>query len=423
MESIPQSLCSSLANLTMPEASKCISASSIATLGTFAAAFFGAIVLFMPSALSPFSRSARAYAALDYQQGDWRPGTAAEWSQGWTVIRTPSFTHLFDVATAREVLNGRSLLFVGDSLTMHRTRTLVHYLLSGSWVLPDSGEPSPEGYVGIGKLLYELQQDADSLYSENRNVHRIFDCGANISIPDFSTKSFSDHWWITESSKNTERLYPGTRIDVSTWRGMYDFTDEDMAVSGVRECLTEPFLHAVEDRAARHNYSVDVTECVSRYSRRRCDEEHVFRVPVAPAVTRLLDELQPDVLIINNGHWYFNPQHIPPLATIDALAEVLRTAIAKRTGSLRPLRAIWVTTTATRDPRSNVSRSAQYALESALVAAGAEVFDAYDLTRGLTASDELVRSAFYDDLHFGPAVYAEMDAALLEHLALGWRSG
>ena len=59
-----------------------------------------------------------------------------------------------------------------------------------------------------------------------------------------------------------------------------------------------------------------------------------------------------------------------------------------------------------------------------LIGAGAEHFDATALTAelGARAGDMLGEAAFYGngDFHLHPAVHAEVNAALLDHLARGW---
>jgi hypothetical protein len=59
-----------------------------------------------------------------------------------------------------------------------------------------------------------------------------------------------------------------------------------------------------------------------------------------------------------------------------------------------------------------------------LIDAGAEHFDALALTAALgdDARSALVSGAFYawGNFHLGPAVHAELNAALIDHLARGW---
>lgn len=366
------------------------------------------------SKLGVFQLSKAARAAAPTFIGEWRIGTANESSLGWTVIHAPSVARRMDRARALAILNGRSLLFVGDSLTSHGTSSLVQLLTTGSWVLPLPSEPSQDNYKPVGKLVRAMvTAAARSQYS---------DCAKGGGL---TTAAQAVHSFIHPCTEHPEIPHPGTRISYTAWRGPFNFTDEDTAVSGVRDCILEPFSRSLQPVGAQHeSRSCSATsDCVHRFSKDRCDERHVFCLAAAPAIARLLEDLQPDALILNNGIWYnvYTNSSVPPVPTVDALAGVIRSAMARRAGSARPLRVVWKTTTAARERRRHVTPESQAVLVSALVAAGAEILDAYSFTSGLVANVTLADAAYYDVTHVGPAVHAEINAALLELLEDGWR--
>lgn len=191
--------------------------------------------------------------------------------------------------------------------------------------------------------------------------------------------------------------------------------------------MMEPFERAILSApSAQYDSCNATTQCMYRFSKAKCDASRGFHLTAAPAVARLLDEQQPDALIINTGIWHAYAKVYPPvspLQDIDEMAATIRSAIARRAGSKRPLRVVWKSTTAIVNASySTITRELQRILESALVAAGAEVFDAYDLTLGLVANAEIAKAALFDPLHVGPAGHAEVNAALVMHLVNGWRA-
>ena len=367
----------------------------------------------------------------------WRHGSAVEAAQGWTVLRSPvSYALNASVERARLLLNGRRLLFIGDSVMKHQTMSLIHFLSAGTWMQPVAAisKDVREKYVGVGALLKQTES------AQRHAPNIIHDCvprARKSTARPSEAKSVSQHWW--SRTCETGDAFPGTFISYSAWRGRNAFYDEDMAASGVRRCLLEPFLKARQmppGTVERESCSA-FQDCARGVRKRHCSEKAAIRLHDAEAIARLLAELQPDVLVINTGLWEASGEGnsteaqrpVPPKIIIEAVASVIRDAIRERAeraaaGDGTPLRVIWKASTPTTDRRGapSVLRTPcrQRALISAMLDAGAEFFDAYSLTAGLRAKGIDPSLVWYDENHFGPSVHAETNAALLGLLESGW---
>jgi hypothetical protein len=150
-----------------------------------------------------------------------------------------------------------------------------------------------------------------------------------------------------------------------------------------------------------------------------CRRADSWALPIAAALKKLLDYHAPDAAVINTGFW-----GTPDASEGADIGAAVRRAIARaRSRGARPLRVVWKSTTP-RDGRVWPVHPARFTAQ--LMDAGAELFDAYALTAelGAHAHDPLGAAAFYGgrgrDFHLHPAVHAEVNAALLDHLARGW---
>jgi hypothetical protein len=117
--------------------------------------------------------------------------------------------------------------------------------------------------------------------------------------------------------------------------------------------------------------------------------------------------LQPDILILNQGIWRSNVRSTP-----ETLSAFLRAAkLSVKPGG----RVIWKTTTA---PRSGVAHRVDDESFIQMVRGNdVEIFDAFALT--VATTDAPVRdAAFWDEFHYHPMVYRELNTALLDMLCL-----
>jgi hypothetical protein len=143
----------------------------------------------------------------------------------------------------------------------------------------------------------------------------------------------------------------------------------------------------------------------------------------APGIKRILDEERPDYVILNSGIWgeftdgKDEEEH-------EAILAVLVAARANARNESRNLRIVWKSTTQFKDgwnkqPPGYARPDKIQKFVAALVnRAEAEVFDAFAITEALI--DEKIRwKAYYDDKHFGPAVHAQLAAALIVQLVSG----
>lgn len=346
-------------------------------------------------------------------------GTELENAQGWTVVHNPSVARSLDAALARKLLNGRSVLLVGDSVTMHGAFALASALATGRWVLPFNTSARPLSWVTPAMTTVMKQ------YSEVERV--AFDYNPQITdcVVSRDNGANSHHWLIGASDEHPSFPAPGTRLSFSIWRGDFNTSDEASSSSGVQACLTDPFNRALErPTGARTFSSAEFKACRTRILNvsGRCSEANALRLPIAQSVRRLLDELAPDVLVINNGLWYskYWLGNIPP-ETVTSLADTIRAAIASRAKTSRPLRVVWKATTYPWKWKFSFDRRKQADIEAALVAVGAEIFNASsDLSQELLGNDEVASAGFMDGFHLGAAVHAEINARLLMHLARGW---
>lgn len=346
----------------------------------------------------------------------WRKGTAEETEAGWTMVRSPSIARSLDAALARKLLNGRTVLFLGDSVMIHGAFVLIHYLSTGRWVLPEN--KTKPWYEASAPLLVRQYRDVEHAALEYD--YHISDC-----VPDRDMNS--RHWMIGASEAHPDHPLPGARLSLSAWRGDFNSSDESSDISGVQACLTDPFNRALRNPgAAARNVSTAVFRaCRASFSKERCSEAHAIRTSIPNLSRRLVGEMQPDALILNNGLWYAKYfGGAIPAETSAGLIEVVREAIASRAQTSRPLRVIWKTTTFPWKWSYGFDRKSQAGLEAALEAAGAEIFDEPSyFTQELlaTGTDDFAGAGFMDGIHPGSAVNAEIHARLLLHLARGWQ--
>jgi hypothetical protein len=115
--------------------------------------------------------------------------------------------------------------------------------------------------------------------------------------------------------------------------------------------------------------------------------------------------LQPDILILNQGIWRSNVRSTPE--TFAALLKAAKSAV--KPGG----RVIWKTTTA---PRSGVALDDESFIQM-VSGNGIDIFDAFALTAATTDASAR-HAAFWDEYHYHPIVYRELNIALLDMLCL-----
>jgi hypothetical protein len=120
-------------------------------------------------------------------------------------------------------------------------------------------------------------------------------------------------------------------------------------------------------------------------------------------MTGHLVHVQPDFLVVNQGHWQFPFIRSDPGLSIFVNATLYA---VRRPGAM----AIWKTTTAKQyNPKERIDLPD---FLQAIKRRGMYVFDAWNITQALSMKPD----AFYDAFHFEPFVYRELNIAMLNFL-------
>ena len=363
------------------------------------------LLLAAPQSADPDSRAAAAIARLaaacDFSRAakplQWRVGTPAETSAGWLVDLQPpaSCARNMSADDARLALAGRSIVMLGDSLTRDTFRALVYFLEVGSFAVP-FGERSESdkrpGANNAGQHNWQLARMISSFVVMEPTQ-------MNQSVEE---KGWSPnfHWWGPSA-----RCAPGTRLSYWSWRGKLKLNGP----TAERSCMATAF-----DRHGDNECGAAMKKCAAERA-----SSPTWRETVAPGLARILHDERPDIIVLNSGIWggfvdgEDEGEH-------DAIIDVL--AVEKRAN--KGLRVIWKTTTQAKNGRKKFSYAHPSAIRlfvaKLVERAGAEVFDAFAITEFLGASGALGDAAYFNKNHFGPAVHAQIGAALVAHLARGW---
>ena len=355
-----------------------------------------------PQSADPDSRAAAAIARLaaacDFSRAakplQWRVGTPAETSAGWLVDLQPPATCARNMSAddARLALAGRSIAMLGDSLTRDTFSALVYFLEFGSFAVPFGTRSESDKLPGAnnaGQHISQLNRITSSVVEkEPTKMSKERSWSPNL------------HWWGP-----SVRCAPGTRLSYWSWRGKQMLNGP----TAERSCMATAF-----DRHGDNECGAAMKMCAAERA-----SSPTWSETIVPGLARILHDERPDIIVLNSGiHGGF--QDGKDVAEHDAIIDVL--AEAKRAN--KDLRVIWKTTTQSMSRRKKLSNkhpSASRLFVAKLVErAGAEVFDAFAITEFLGASGALGDAAYNDENHFGPAVHAQIGAALVAHLARGW---
>lgn len=180
---------------------------------------------------------ARLAAACNFSHAEtplqWRVGIPAEAAAGWLVDLQPPIPCARDmsIADARLALAGRSIILVGDSLTMHTFNALVYALEFGSFAVPFGARLESDNRPGAndaGRHSFQLGRlTRDIIVKEPKTGRR------NQTVYDKAWAQNS-HWWGPKDG-----CTPGIRISYWSWRGKLELN----GATSERSCLATAFEH------------------------------------------------------------------------------------------------------------------------------------------------------------------------------------
>lgn len=119
-------------------------------------------------------------------------------------------------------------------------------------------------------------------------------------------------------------------------------------------------------------------------------------------ISDVVGKLSPSAIVINQGFWLVHSRN----SLISRVLNASRSAVG--TGG----QLFWKTTTATRDAPGTPHDNDEFLSRLLLDRSRPEIFDAYNLTAGLNGT----ASAYWDQVHFNPFVYRELNRALIDRL-------
>ena len=263
---------------------------------------------------------------------------------------------------AERCLAGRHIIFVGDSLTRYQYLSLVFFLENKVW-LPGYGNDS----FGYRSPCLETQwpswRDFYLGTTAQLNGHESCDCCR------------ANNCTVLENRYYRKKPFSITYLQ---------FFRHDMGMSG--HVGFPPSNSSPPCRPGDCNAHVD------------------WKGDLAHAMQTVVSRLKPDYIVLNSGLWQ---------STNGWSTQVISQVIKKINDVLKPKNgtAIWKTTTQSRS--MDISPNHDSKIKTMAAQAGWKIFDAWALTRALPL---LKPSVYWDNLHFLPFVYNELNTALLHNL-------
>jgi hypothetical protein len=331
-------------------------------------------------------------------------GTRQIWrlKSPWWVDIDPLAAHcdptLVTRDAARGVLDGRHVVFAGDSLSRYQYLSLAYFLETGHW---SKGGPFAAGTGwanGQASNVIELHWGGWDVFfkgTSERLGREICDCA--------HTDLYENRYYITPDAR-VRLTYIKAMFGDKGWLPVMGHQLDELGV----DCMETAFQARRKGRPPPSwpcpQRGCNISQCTKKGNEWSGDvwNELLSRVSV----------MRPDIFVMNMGHWGFPRTGAVSEDTL-AVVRLLRNV------SALGLRAIWKSTTAPRD----AEKCAFFANFSAALAsfAGIELFEAGVLTSGLSGGSngpgDVGSAAYFDPLHFNDSPYAVLNTALLLQLA------
>ncbi|KAG5188844.1 hypothetical protein JKP88DRAFT_303552 [Tribonema minus] len=283
-----------------------------------------------------------------------------------------------DLAAAEQVLAGKHLVLIGDSLTRYQYTSLVYFLENGHFM-----SPPPDN---AWKAEFESWNDYFRITNERLHGNEVCDC-------------YRPSEQIDGSYENRYYYNPATDVRISylQWRGARGIYLHDQILDAV-----------VDGDMARAGSYCRAGECgadVPGLDPVRFTSANDFVRDGAP-------RLRPHFLVLNCGHW----AGCGTRAEFNALADSARDAVVKGGGHERNV--IWkmTTTSATRGIAGH-KHCGPFVARGARVSPDDRVSEGFRVLVGAPGSGVTLGDVFEDTIHFHAEVYAELNNILLNVLA------
>ena len=298
----------------------------------------------------------------------------------------------FRLGWAHACLRDTTVVFIGDSLTRYQYLNLVYFLRNGKWAppaqhVPNRGILSMEGEFDFPGGWTEFYEASNA----RLGGHEICDCNRQ-----------GINWDVAVENRYYYDPLHNFRVVHLQWFGDNLSSGHSLKALNV-SCQIERFK--------RRKGSQQVAEDVSSLCRQshctpgRCGPPFDWTATPPTGFLPLLEELGPDFVIFNVGHWEW-------WRDSDKLFS-MRTFLKSARQRLPAARLFWKQTTPSvtfGDEVHEVQRKA--GLIDILREAGVSVFPALDLTIGL-ANERFSSRAFSDELYFQGFVYVLLNKVLL----------
>jgi hypothetical protein len=286
---------------------------------------------------------------------------------------------------ALEILKGKHILFLGDSLSRYQYINLAIFLTTG--------HPTWHAYPA-SEISREWKNWNDYYAGTNRRMggHEVCDCFRDTADPNWIEKNYENRFWFGPS---------GVRVSFLEMFGDKPLYGHDGVQLGI-ECW---------EHAAKASHTPDFSNCTQTYcSPGECSMPADYRFTDVHAALRMLcNTLQPDLVILNSHYW----TNWNDAAHATKLMRSFRHACNNQ-----KTKFVWKTTTPTSREMGPAQRNKNLEADNVLVPSLVnEKHLIFDVARILYSLPQDLRGTYSDWLHFCPNVYYGLNQALLMHLS------